>query len=93
MFEIVVKGISELVAFVSSVLYPTPRGFRPVLTFALKTNISCFQLICSVRNHSVGYENRERLVKLLLLLLSESRQNPFPNLYLRTLFPIVSYKL
>ena len=47
-FEIVVKGISELVEFVSSVLNPAPRGFRPVLTFALKTNISCFQLICSV---------------------------------------------
>ena len=47
-------------------------------------------LLC---NHSVGYENRERLVELLLMLLSESSQNAFPDLYLRTLFPIVSYKL
>ena len=43
--EIVVEGISELVDIVNSVLYSAPKGFRPVLTFTLKTNISCFQLI------------------------------------------------
>ena len=31
-FEIVVEGISELVEFVSSVLYSALKGFRPVLT-------------------------------------------------------------
>ena len=36
---IVVEGISELVECFSSVLYSAPKGFRPVLTFALKTNI------------------------------------------------------
>ena len=47
-FEIVVEHISELVEFVSSVPYSAPKGFRPVLTFALKTSISHFELICSV---------------------------------------------
>ena len=27
------------------VLYSAPNGFCPILTFALKTNISCFELI------------------------------------------------
>ena len=47
-FEIVVEGISQLVEFVSSVLYSAPKDLRPVLTFALKTSISYFELICSV---------------------------------------------
>ena len=47
-FEIVVEGISELVEFIGYVLYSALKGFCPVLTFALKTNISCFQLIRSV---------------------------------------------
>ena len=33
-FKIVVEGISELVEFVSSVLYSAPKGFHPVLIFA-----------------------------------------------------------
>ena len=44
-FEIVLEGISELLEFVGSLLYSAPRGFRPILTFALKTNISSFRLI------------------------------------------------
>ena len=48
MFEIKLDSISELVEFVGSVLNSDPKGFRPVLTFALKTNISCFESICSV---------------------------------------------
>ena len=43
--EIVVEDISELVESVSSVLYSAPKGFRPVLAFALKTSISYFELI------------------------------------------------
>ena len=46
MFEIVLEGISELVEFDSSVIYSAPKGFRPVLTFALK--VTSFELICSV---------------------------------------------
>ena len=44
-FEIVLEGISELVELVGSVLYSAPKGFRLILTFVLKTNISCFELI------------------------------------------------
>ena len=44
-----------------------------------------FDLVCS---YSVGNENPESSVKYLLLLLSESSQNPFSYLHLRTLFPI-----
>ena len=40
-------------------------------------------LLC---NYSVGCENPESLVKKQLLLLSESSQNPFSYLHLRTLF-------
>ena len=43
-FEIVLEGISELVELVVSVLYSAPKGFRPVLIFALKTSISYFEL-------------------------------------------------
>ena len=43
--EIVREGMSELVEFVGSVLYSAPKGFRSVLTFALKTSISYFELI------------------------------------------------
>ena len=87
-FEVALEDPSELVEFVSSVLYSPPKGFRPVLTFALKTSISCFQMIWSIINYSVGYENPESLVKWLLLLLSELSQNLFSYLYLRTLFSI-----
>ena len=44
-FEIVVEGVSELVEFIGSVLYSVPKGFRPVLIFALKNSISYFELI------------------------------------------------
>ena len=45
-FEIVLEDTSELVesAF-RPVLYSAPNGFCPISTFALKTNISCFELI------------------------------------------------
>ena len=45
MLEIVVVIISELVEFVGSVLFCSPKGFRSVLTFALKTSISHCELI------------------------------------------------
>ena len=44
-FEIVPEGMSELVEFVGSVLYSAPKGFLPVFSFGLKTNISLFELI------------------------------------------------
>ena len=44
-FEIVLEGISELVELVGSIFYSAPKALRPVLTFVLKTNISCFELI------------------------------------------------
>ena len=45
-FEIaLVQGKSELVEFVGFVLYSAAKGFRPAVTFALKANISCFELI------------------------------------------------
>ena len=39
---------SEMVEFIGSALDSAPKGFCLVLTFALKTKISCFQLIWSV---------------------------------------------
>ena len=44
-FETLLEGISELVEFIGSVIYSAPKAVRPVLTFALKTNISSFELI------------------------------------------------
>ena len=57
MFEIVVEGISELAEFVGSVLYSAPKGFRPVLSVALKKKNSFLELI------SCGYENPESPAK------------------------------